>query len=80
MPFVAGGAAPSPPTDPPKSPRTPSSLQKRKIKNLFNFRTLFSGPRLAIFLFFFVSSLARFFEVIVFLLLEPLGVNFELPS
>ena len=31
-------------------------------------------------LFFFVSAFAPFFEVVVFLILEPLGVEFELPS
>ena len=30
--------------------------------------------------FLFVSSFAPFFEVIVFLIFEPLGVDFELPS
>ena len=31
-------------------------------------------------LLFFVSAFAPFFEVIVFLILEPLGVDFELSS
>ena len=38
---------------------------------------LHSWPNL---LFFFVSASAPFFEVIVFLILEPLGVDFELSS
>ena len=45
-----------------------------------DFKEFFSWPRLAIFMFFFVSSMARFFEVIVFLIFEPLGVDFELSS
>ena len=66
MPFVAGGAPGSsrepggpPPTDPPKSPRTPSPLQKRKSKKLSNLRTSFSGPRLAIFMAYSPKRLPR---------------------
>ena len=43
-------------------------------------KLLFGLPSWPNLLFFFVSAFAPFFEVIVFLILEPLGVDFELSS
>ena len=43
-------------------------------------KLLFGLPSWPNLLFLFVSSFAPFFEVIVFLLFEPLGVDFELSS
>ena len=43
-------------------------------------KLLFGLPSWPNLLFFFVSSFAPFFEVIVFFILEPLGVDFELSS
>ena len=39
-----------------------------------------NSPAGQIYRFFCVSSMAPFFEVIIFLLFEPLGVDFELSS
>ena len=50
------------------------------LDKLCNLQTSFSGPRLAIFMVLVMSSMAPFFEVIIFLLFEPLGVDFELSS
>ena len=43
-------------------------------------KLLFGLPSWPNLLLFFVSAFAPFFEVIVFLILEPLGVDFELSS
>ena len=66
-----------PRTDPPKSPRTPSPL---KIKKLVTSKLLFRDLVWLYLWLFFVSSMAPLFEVIIFLLFEPLGVDFELSS
>ena len=43
-------------------------------------KLFFGVPTWPNLLFFFVSAFAPFFEVFVFLILEPLGVDFELSS
>ena len=43
-------------------------------------KLLFGLPSWPNLLFFFVSAFAPFFEIIVFLILEPLRVDFELSS
>ena len=77
----SGGAAATPPGRTLPNPRAPlPPSKKEKLKNFLTSELLFRDLVWLYFCFLFVSSLARFFEVIVFLLLEPLGVNFELPS
>ena len=84
MPAVAGGA-PGSSRDPPgrtlPNPRAP--LPPSKKENLKNFLTSELLFRDLVWLYLwlcFVSSMAPFFEVIIFLLFEPLGVDFELSS
>ena len=80
MPFVAGGAPATPPGGPLSNPRAPLLPSKKKFQNLLISKLFFLDlvwPNLWL---FFVSSLAPFFEVIGFLILEPLGVDFELSS
>ena len=69
-----------PPTDPPKSPRTPFPLKKKVLRNLEILILLFFGFILVFLSLVGVSSLAPFFEARVLLILEPLGVDFELSS
>ena len=70
MPFVAGGAAATPPDCLCEIPAHPCNLKP------FLFGTS-SGYSYG---FLLVSSMAPFFEVITFLLFEPLGADFELSS
>ena len=84
MPAVAGGA-PGSSRDPPrracaKSPHTPSPSKKKVLRYLKILILLFGGFILVFLSLFGVSSLAPFFEAHVLLILEPLGVDFELPS
>ena len=63
-----------------KSPRTPSPSKKKVLRYLKILILLFGGFILVFLSLFGVSSLAPFFEAHVLLILEPLGVDFELPS
>ena len=81
MPFVAGGAPGTPPEGPPYAPRPPLPPSKKKVfKNLVTSKLLFRDLVWLYLWLFFVSSMAPLFEVIIFLLFEPLGVDFELSS
>ena len=76
-PAVAGGA--------PGTPREglckiPAPLQKKVLRNLKILILLFWGFALVFLSLFWASSLTLFFEEHVLLILEPLGVDFELPS
>ena len=81
MPGVLAGAPGTPLEGPPYAPRPslPPSPKKvlRYLKMLI---LLFVGFILVFLSLFGVSSLAPFFEAHVLLILEPLGVDFELPS
>ena len=57
-----------------------SEGQKRIKKKLLKFKTSFFDLAWSNLLVVSVSSCAFFFEVIVFFILEPLGVDFELSS
>ena len=61
-----------------KSPRTPSPSKKKVLRYLKILILLFAGFILVFLSLFGVSSLAPFFEAHVLLILEPLGVDFEL--
>ena len=74
----SGRAPATPPDSLCQIPAHPYPPSKKSLKNFVTKKLFFSGPRLAIFMFFFVSSMAPFFEVIIFLLFEPLGFDFEL--
>ena len=81
MPAVAGGAPGSsrdPPGRPGPNPRAPP--KKKVLRNLKILILLFWGFVLVFLSLFWASSLALFFEEHVLLILEPLGVDFELPS
>ena len=84
MPFVAGGAPGSsadPPGRTPYAPRSPLPPSKKKVLRYLKIIILLLGGFILVFLSLFgVSSLAPFFEAHVLLILEPLGVDFELPS
>ena len=73
---------PDPPRRTLQNPRAPLAPSKKKVfKNLVTSKLLFRDlVWLYLWLFFFVSSMAPIFEVIIFLLFEPLGVDFELSS
>ena len=81
MPFVAGGAGPTPPGRTLPNPRAPLPPSKKKVfKNLVTSKLLFRDLVWLYLWLFFVSSMAPLFHVIIFLLFEPLGVDFELSS
>ena len=61
-------------------PRPPLPPSKKSFKKLCNLKAFFSTSPGYIYAFLFVSSLAPFFEIIIFLIFEPLGVDFELSS
>ena len=63
-----------------KSPRIPSPFKNKVLRYLKILILLFWGFILVFLSLFGVSSLAPFFEAHVLLILEPLGVDFELPS
>ena len=84
MPAVAGGA-PGSSRDPPgrtlPNPRAPLSPSKKKVLRYLKIIILLFGGFILVFLSLFgVSSLAPFSEARVLLILEPLGVDFELSS
>ena len=80
MPFVAGGARRTPPDGPSQIPAHPFPPPQKTSKNLCNLKHFFRDLVWLYVCFFFVSSFARFFEVIIFLLFESLGVDLELSS
>ena len=80
MPFVAGGAGPTPPDGLGQIPAHPFPFKKKVLRYLKILILLFGGFILVFLFLFGVSSLAPFFEAHVLLILEPLGVDFELPS
>ena len=80
MPGVAGGAPATPTDGPSQIPAHPFPLQKKVLRYLKTLIILFGGFILVFLSVFGVSSLAPFFEAHVLLILEPLGVDFELPS
>ena len=59
-------------------PRSPLPPSKESFKKLCNLKTFFRDLVWLYLWLFFVSSMAPFFEVIIFLLFEPLGIDFEL--
>ena len=63
-----------------KSPRTPFRLKTKVLRNLKILILLFLGFVVVFFSLFGASSLTLFFDEHVLLVLEPLGVDFELPS
>ena len=81
MPGVAGGAPATPHRRTLPNPRAPLSPSKKKVLRYLKILILLLGGFILVFLSLFgVSSLAPFFEAHVLLILEPLGVDFELPS
>ena len=81
MPGVAGGAPGTPPRRTLPNPRAhPSPSKKKVLRNLKILILLFLGFVLVFLSLFWASSLTLFFEEHVLLILEPLGVDFELPS
>ena len=67
-------------TIPPGGALGGSEGQKRIKKKILKFKTYFLDLAWSNLLICSVSAFAFFFEVIVFLILEPLGVDFELSS
>ena len=87
MPGVAGGAPgssaelPGPPRDGlGQIPAHPFSPPQKSFQKLCNLKTFFRDLVWPYLWFFYLSSMALFFEVIIFLFFEPLGVDFELSS
>ena len=56
----------------------PQGPPRRLKKKLVKFKAFLKNLFLLYLWLLFVSSLAFFFEIIVFLIFEPLGVDFEL--
>ena len=77
----SGGAPGTPPDGPPYAPRPSLPPSKKKVLRYLKIIILLFGGFILVFLILFgVSSLAPFFEARVLLILEALGVDFEIPS